>query len=44
MAQKYGVLKRFIERNMIATLSRNGALDNQPEWVWHAVFELFTHE
>lgn len=37
-------LKRFIEREMIAELSRDGILYNLPDWVWDAVFDLFTIE
>jgi hypothetical protein len=41
---KYSNLKRFICRESIAALSRDNLLDDQPLWVWSAVFELFTYD
>jgi hypothetical protein len=41
---KYSNLKRFVERNMMSDLIRNGLLNDAPDWLWEAVFELFTYE
>lgn len=37
-------MKRWFERQMIAEMSKSGELDNLSDWVWEAIFDLFTHE
>jgi hypothetical protein len=37
-------IKRWLERQMISTITNAGNLDDLPDWVWDAVFELFTYE
>lgn len=44
---KYSDFKRDVERTLLGVLSKNGLLDGDipyPDFIWHGMFELFTHE
>lgn len=37
-------LSRFIERNMLGLYIKDNGVYDLPDWLWDAIFELFTHE
>lgn len=37
-------LTRFVERQMMGNLFKQNKYHDFPDWVWEAIFELFTHE